>query len=89
MSSNRDSEIMVSVNCVTYNHKDYIRQALDSFLMQKTSFEFEILVHDDASTDGTGDILREYEKKVPRKGAPSDSDREPVLTGNRQHQRSV
>lgn len=70
MSSNRDSEIMVSVNCVTYNHKDYIRQALDSFLMQKTSFEFEILVHDDASTDGTGDILREYEKRFPGKVRP-------------------
>lgn len=70
MSSNRGSEIMVSVNCVTYNHKDYIRQALDSFLMQKTSFEFEILVHDDASTDGTGDILREYEKRFPGKVRP-------------------
>ncbi len=70
MSSNTGSEIMVSVNCVTFNHKDYIRQALDSFLMQKTNFEFEILVHDDASTDGTGDILREYEKKYPGKVLP-------------------
>lgn len=70
MSSNTGSEIMVSVNCVTFNHKDYIRQALDSFLMQKTNFEFEILVHDDASTDGTGEILREYEKKYPGKVLP-------------------
>ncbi|WP_026892750.1 glycosyltransferase family 2 protein [Lacrimispora aerotolerans] len=70
MSGNSDSNIMVSVNCVTFNHKNYIRQALDSFLMQKTNFEFEILVHDDASTDGTGEILREYEKKYPGKVLP-------------------
>lgn len=70
MNGNSDSNIMVSVNCVTFNHKNYIRQALDSFLMQKTNFEFEILVHDDASTDGTGDILREYEKRYPGKVLP-------------------
>jgi glycosyltransferase involved in cell wall biosynthesis len=70
MNGMTDSNIMVSVNCVTFNHKDYIRQALDSFLMQKTNFEFEILVHDDASTDGTGEILKEYEKKYPGKVLP-------------------
>ncbi len=70
MNGNSDSNIMVSVNCVTFNHKNYIRQALDSFLMQKTNFEFEILVHDDASTDDTGEILREYEKKYPGKVLP-------------------
>lgn len=58
-------EIMVSVICNTYNHKDYIKDALESFLMQKTEFAFEILVHDDASTDGTPEIIREYEKKYP------------------------
>lgn len=70
MSSTKKPAIMVSVNCVTFQHKQYIRQALDSFLMQKTNFEFEILVHDDASTDGTGDILREYEKRYPGKVLP-------------------
>jgi glycosyltransferase involved in cell wall biosynthesis len=70
MSGNSESKIMVSINCVTFNHKAYIRQALDSFLMQKTDFEYEILVHDDASTDGTGDILREYESKYPDKVKP-------------------
>ena len=45
-----DTAIMASINCVTFNHADYIRTALDSFLMQKTDFAFEILVHDDAST---------------------------------------
>jgi len=56
---------LVSVDCITYNHKDYIKDALDGFVMQKTNFPFEVLIHDDASTDGTQDILREYEKKYP------------------------
>jgi hypothetical protein len=43
-----DTTIMASINCVTFNHVNYIRTALDSFLMQKTDFAFEILVHDDA-----------------------------------------
>lgn len=70
MSESSDTNILASVNCVTYNHAAYIRQALDSFLNQKTDFAFEILVHDDASTDGTGDIIREYAKKYPDKIRP-------------------
>lgn len=70
MSSNSDGMIMATISCVTFNHASYIRQALDSFLMQKTDFEYEIVVHDDASTDGTGDILREYEKKYPGRVRP-------------------
>lgn len=58
-------EIMVSICCITYNHEKYIRQALDSFLMQKTNFKYEIIIHDDASTDNTAEIIREYEKKYP------------------------
>ncbi len=57
--------ILVSICCITYNHEKYIREALDSFLMQKTNFEYEILVHDDASTDNTAKIIREYESKYP------------------------
>lgn len=57
--------IMVSIDCLAYNQAPYIRQALDSFLMQKTDFQFEILIHDDASTDGTADIIKEYEEKYP------------------------
>ena len=60
-------DVKVSVLCVTYNQKDYIRGALDGFLSQKTDFDFEILVHDDCSTDGTADIIREYEEKYPDK----------------------
>lgn len=56
---------LVSIVCDTYNHAPYIRDALDGFLMQKTDFPFEIIVHDDASTDGTADIVREYEAARP------------------------
>ena len=57
--------IIVSVSCITYNHAPYIRACLDGFLMQKTSFVFEILIHDDCSTDGTREIIEEYSKKYP------------------------
>ncbi len=60
-----DEQIMVSVFCATYNHEKYIRKCLDGFIMQKTNFKFEVLVHDDASTDKTADIIREYEEKYP------------------------
>lgn len=56
---------IVSICCITYNQRDYIRQCLDGFLMQKTSFPLEIIVHDDASTDGTQDVIKEYAKKHP------------------------
>lgn len=62
---NSNQEIMVTVQCLTYNHAAYIRQCLDGFLMQKTTFKFEVLVHDDASTDGTTEILKEYVSKYP------------------------
>ena len=56
---------LVSICCITYNHKEYIRECLEGFLMQKTNFPFEILIHDDASTDGTIDIIKEYQTKYP------------------------
>ena len=58
-------EPVVSIACATYNHANYIRDALDGFLMQKCSYPYEIIVHDDASTDGTADIIREYTEKYP------------------------
>lgn len=60
-----EEHISVSVFCTTYNQEKYIREALDGFINQKTKFSFEVLIHDDASTDGTADIIREYEKKYP------------------------
>ena len=59
------NNIKVSIICNTYNHGKYIKDALDGFIMQKTDFEYEILIHDDASTDNTAKIIREYEKKYP------------------------
>jgi len=56
-------DILVSIRCITYNHEKYIADAIEGFLMQKTNFKFEILIHDDASTDKTADIIRQYEKK--------------------------
>ncbi len=61
----KDAQVMVSISCITFNHEPYIARALDSFLMQKTSFPIEILVYDDASTDRTQEIIREYERKYP------------------------
>ena len=58
-------EIMVSINCITYNQEAYISEAIESFLMQKTNFKYEILIHDDASTDNTPSIIKEYEEKYP------------------------
>lgn len=57
--------VKLSICCLTYNHARFIRQVLEGFIRQKTNFNFEILIHDDASTDGTADIIREFEKKYP------------------------
>lgn len=57
----------ISILCITYNHEKYVRKTLDGFLMQKGDFTYEILIHDDASTDGTVEILKEYKKKYPDK----------------------
>lgn len=63
---NQDNkDILVSISCITYNHAPYIRECLDGFMMQQTNFPFEVLIHDDASTDGTTEIIKEYEAKYP------------------------
>lgn len=64
MIKNND-KIMVSVLCTSYNHEPYIRDCLDSIIKQKTNFIFEVIVHDDASTDGSAKIIKEYEAKYP------------------------
>lgn len=56
---------LVSICTLVYNHEPYLRECFDGFVMQKTNFAFEILVHDDASTDGSADIIREYTAKYP------------------------
>ncbi len=56
---------VVSVFSWAYNHAEFIRESVDSILMQETTFPVEIIIHDDASTDGTTEIIREYEAKYP------------------------
>ncbi len=56
---------VVSICCTAYNHENYIEEAIDGFLMQETNFPFEILIHDDASTDRTADKIRKYAEKYP------------------------
>lgn len=60
------SAVIVSVCVITYNHCNYIRQCLDGILMQQTNFPFEVIVNDDCSTDGTAEIVKEYESKHPQ-----------------------
>ena len=56
---------LVSVVTLAFNHGRYLRQCLDGFVMQITDFPFEVIIHDDASTDDTAQIIREYEEKYP------------------------
>ena len=59
------SKPLVSIVCHTFNHVNYIKDALNGFLMQETDFPFEIILHDDASTDGTIEIVKEYAQSYP------------------------
>lgn len=59
------SRPLVSILCTAYNHEAFIRKALESFLEQKVSFKYEVIVHDDASTDRTTSIIKEFENKYP------------------------
>lgn len=58
---------VVSVSMITYNHEPYIRQAIEGVMMQKTDFEFELVIGEDASTDKTREICFEYQKRYPDK----------------------
>lgn len=59
--------LLVSINCITYNHEEYIADAIEGFLMQKTDFDYEILIGEDCSTDRTRRIVQEYIDKYPGK----------------------
>lgn len=60
----------LSVNIITFNHAEFIAKALDSVLMQRTSFDYEIAVGDDCSNDGTREIIQDYHRRWPRKIRP-------------------
>lgn len=59
------NQLIVSIQCLVYNHEPYLRQCLDGIVMQKTNFRFEAIVHDDCSTDGSRKIIEEYADKYP------------------------
>lgn len=65
MKKMEDSGLKVTIQCTVYNHESFLRQCMDGFVMQKTNFRFEAIVHDDASTDGSAAIIREYAEKYP------------------------
>ena len=60
------NQLVVSICCISFNHQDYIAQTIKSFLMQRTNYPFEILIYDDASTDNTQAIIRDYAQRYPR-----------------------
>lgn len=64
MKNNIDKPL-VSIQCLVYNHEPFLRRCLDGIVMQKTDFPFEAIVHDDVSTDGSVNIIREYAEKYP------------------------
>ncbi len=60
-----NDDCAVTICCITYKHEEFIRDALDSFLMQKTNFKYKVFVGEDCGPDGTADIVREYAEKYP------------------------
>ena len=65
LNSWHDKTCIVSICCLSYNHESYITECLESILSQKTDFGFEVLIHDDASSDGTQMIIKKYTKQFP------------------------
>lgn len=61
------NDVKVSVICLAYNHEKYIGECLDSIVNQMTTFKFEVVINDDASTDNTANIIRAYEERYPEK----------------------
>ena len=64
----KDNNPLVSIFCLTFNHRKFIGEALEGFVIQKTNFPYEVIIYDDCSTDGNQDIIREYAEKYPDKG---------------------
>lgn len=56
---------LVSICCETFNQEAFLKDALEGFVMQKTTFPFEVLIHDDASTDRTPEIVRDFVRRYP------------------------
>lgn len=67
MEQKLENQNLITIICITYNHRDYIQQSICSLLSSKTDLDFEILIHDDLSTDGTIDILKNFANQYPNK----------------------
>ena len=67
MLKNMNDEPLLTVILISYNHVNYVEKCIESVLSQNTNFNFKICIYDDASTDGTSDIIRSYAKKYPNK----------------------
>lgn len=65
MDRKKEEQILLAIKCIVYNHEPYLRDCFEGFVMQKTDFRFVVIAHDDASTDGSTAIIREYEEKYP------------------------
>ncbi len=74
---------LVSITCCTYNHVKFIRDSIEGFLMQETTFPVEIIIHDDASTDGTDNIVQSYVAKYPQLIRPIYQTENQFSRGNR------
>ena len=61
---------LVSICCITFNHKPYIAQCLEGLINQNVHFDFEIIVNDDCSTDGTAEIIKDYASRYPGRFIP-------------------
>ncbi len=61
----KQNSVKVTVLCTTYNQEEFIRDALEGFVIQKTTFPFRVIVHDDASKDSTPEIIMEYANRYP------------------------
>jgi glycosyltransferase involved in cell wall biosynthesis len=73
----------VSISCLTYNHKEYITACLEGILMQQTNFEIEVLVYDDASTDTTPSIIKDFQARYPEIIKPIFQSENQLSKGNR------
>lgn len=65
MAQWKGKDITVSILCATFNHEDFIEDAIHGFLSQKTTFPFEVIIRDDASSDRTAKIIKSFADKYP------------------------
>lgn len=77
-----EEKIQVSVYCLVYNHAKFLKKCLDGFVNQKTNFRFKVIIHDDCSTDGSQNIIKEYMEKYP-------DIFEPIFQNENQHSKGV